>query len=59
MGRKDITDAELDVEGFSIYRADRRDRKGGGVSLYIRSSFSVEVRKISTSSDSRKCYGVR
>jgi len=31
-----ITDAELHIDGFKCLRTDRKDRKGGGVVLYIR-----------------------
>ena len=32
----DITDAELGLEGYVLFRKDRRGRMGGGVLLYIK-----------------------
>ena len=32
----DITNAELGLEGYVMFRKDRIGRRGGGVSLYIR-----------------------
>jgi len=32
-----IFDNELSLTGFSIFRADRASRRGGGVILYVRS----------------------
>ena len=31
----DITDAELGLEGYVMFRKDRMGRRGGGVLLYI------------------------
>ena len=31
----DITDAKLGLEGYAMFRKDRRGRRGGGVLLYI------------------------
>ena len=32
----EILDTEIHIEDFSLYRADRKSRQGGGVALYIR-----------------------
>ena len=32
----DITDAELGLEGYVMFRKDRMGRRGGGVLLYIK-----------------------
>ena len=32
----DITDAELGLEGYAMFRKDRMRRRGGGVLLYIK-----------------------
>ena len=32
----DITDAELVLEGYAMFRKDRMGRKGGGVLVYIK-----------------------
>ena len=32
---KDITDAELGLEGYVMFRKDRMGRRGGGVLLYV------------------------
>ena len=34
----DITDAELGLEGYVMFRKDRMGRRGGGVLLYIKES---------------------
>ena len=34
----DITDAELGLEGYVMFRKDRKGRRGGGVLLYIKES---------------------
>ena len=36
MGNNDITDAELGLEGYVMFRKDRIGRRGGGVLLYIK-----------------------
>ena len=33
---KDITNAELGLEGYVMFRKDRIGRRGGGVLLYIK-----------------------
>src|SRR5664279_886327 len=33
----EITDAEVAVAGFNMYRKDRKGRRGGGVVIYIKS----------------------
>ena len=35
---KDISDAELGLTGYIMFRRDRRGRRGGGVILYIKES---------------------
>ena len=53
--RKDILDAEITMEGFQHYRADRKEgRKKGGVIVYLRNSLArstVELRSKSGNSD--------
>ena len=36
----DITDAELGLEGYAMFRKDRMGRRGGGVLLYIKDTTS-------------------
>jgi len=38
-----ISDTELEVDGFSIFRADRKDRAGGGVLLYVKSTLTAQA----------------
>ena len=40
---KQIMDSEVDIDGYHIIRRDR-NRSGGGVALYIRSSLNYKVR---------------
>ena len=35
-GNKDIVDVELALTGYAIFRKDRRERRGGGVIVYIK-----------------------
>ncbi len=37
----DITDAELGLEGYVMFRKDRMGRRGGGVLLYIKETIPV------------------
>ena len=37
----DITDAELGLEGYVMFRKDRIGRRGGGVLLYIKETTSI------------------
>ena len=39
-GTSDVTDAELNLPGFHLFRADRRTR-GGGVLLYVSESLNA------------------
>ena len=40
---KDISDSELSINGYTIYRRDREHAKGGGVMLYVKDSLNTEV----------------
>ena len=40
---KQIIDSEVDIDGYHIIRKDR-NRSGGGVAFYIRSSLNYKVR---------------
>jgi len=35
----DISDAEISLEGYEMFRRDRGDRRGGGVLLYVKSQY--------------------
>ena len=37
----DIVDAELALTGYVMFRKDRRERRGGGVILYIKESIQA------------------
>ena len=39
----EIGDAELSIEGFSMYRVDRNVTRGGGVVLYIKENLRSSV----------------
>ena len=44
----DITDAELGLEGYAMFRKDRMGRRGGGVILYIKDNiqaYEVQLQK--------------
>ena len=38
---KEIRDAEVQIRGFDLYRADRSNFKNGGVALYVKSSLNL------------------
>ena len=38
---KDITDAELGLPGYVMFRRDRMGRRGGGVILYVKESIEA------------------
>ena len=37
----DITDAELELTGYVMFKRDRIGRRGGGVILYVKESIQV------------------
>ena len=44
---KDITDAELELEGYVMFRKDRMGRRGGGVLLYVKNTipaYEIQLR---------------
>ena len=41
-----ISDAEIQIEGFEVFRQDRLIGKGGGVLLYIRDSLVASALKL-------------
>ena len=47
-----ILDAEVHMEGFQIYRADRSyNRKKGGAAIYLRNDFAVDTEVVSSGSN--------
>ena len=38
-----VTNLELQIPGYDLYRVDRQDKKGGGVFVYILQSYETEV----------------
>ena len=45
---KDITDAELGLEGYVMYRKDRMGRRGGGVLLNVKDTipaYEIQLRE--------------
>ena len=38
-----MDDSHLSLDGFNFYRADREGIDGGGVGVYIRDDFAVEI----------------
>ena len=48
LANKDITDAELGLEGYVMFRKDRMGRRGGGVLLYVKDTipaFEVQLKE--------------
>ena len=48
----EISDAEVNMEGFLLYRADREGRKCGGVAIYLRKDIAKYTVKVTSGSDS-------
>ncbi len=52
-----ITNDEVDIGGYELYRKDRGTRHGGGVALYIRSNLPHEAcEHLSTLTDAEVCW---
>ena len=47
----DITDAELGLTGYVIFRRDRIGKRGGGVMLYVKESIQVYKIKLERKAD--------
>ena len=47
----DITDAELGLTGYVLFRRDRIGRRGGGIILYIKESIQVYKIKLEREAD--------
>ena len=45
-GRPDISDAELAIEGYNMFRMDRQEGIGGGVLLYVNDKLQVSPYQI-------------
>ena len=41
--KSSISDSEVALNGFNLFRIDRLDRSGGGVAIYVNSVFSVSI----------------
>jgi ribonuclease P/MRP protein subunit RPP40 len=46
-----ITNAELDIAGFNLYRKDRIGKRGGGVLLYVKNCILVEEINVNDAKD--------
>ena len=54
----DITDAELGLEGYAMFRKDRTGRRRGGVLLYIKGTIpAYEVQLQEEANIATKPYG--
>ena len=40
-----VTDLEMEVPGYDIYRVDRQNKKGGGICAYVLRTYKTEVLK--------------
>ena len=49
---EDIVDAELALTGYVMFRKDRRERRGGGVILYIKESIQAYEITLKSEADS-------
>ena len=45
VGAKLAINAEVEIEGYKIFRLDRKDKRGGGVCAYIRSPLKAQILK--------------
>ena len=39
------TNTEVNIQGYNIYRPDRKHKKGGGICIYVRNDFKSKVLK--------------
>ena len=54
----DITDAELGLEGYAMFRKDRMGRRGGGVLLYIKDTipaYEVQLQEEANFNEAIRC----
>ena len=49
----DITDAELGLEGYVMFRKDTMGKRGGGVLLYIKETIEVVASKINNMKENK------
>ena len=47
----DITDAELGLTGYVVFRRDRIERRGGGVIIYVKESIQAYEIKLEREAD--------
>ena len=47
----DITDAELGLTGYLMFRKDRIGRRGGGVIVYVKESIQADEIKLEREAD--------
>ena len=52
-----IPDVDVEFNNYSVFRLDR-NRQGGGVALYVRSSLAC-VRRYDLENQILRCYGLR
>ena len=55
----DITDAELGLTGYVMFRKDRIGRRGGGVILYVKESIQAYEIKLEREADYDKLFGAK
>jgi len=46
-----INDAEISLDGFNMYRLDRKGKSGGGLALYVNSKWKSSLCNVLTESD--------
>ena len=59
---KDITDAQLGLEGYVMFRKDRMGRRGGGVLLYVKytiTPYEIQLREEADCEEAIWCKLVR
>ena len=54
-GREGISDKELNLDGYKMYREDRKDKDGGGVLLYVNSDLISSRRYDITNDKYKEC----
>lgn len=56
--KNEIRDAEIKIEGYEIFRADRPNRKKGGVLIYTRNDIAKDTIKIAADSNGEVEYAI-
>lgn len=52
----DIPDECVQIDGYSCYRDDRMDKRGGGILCYVRDTYPAEFQSVASATSAQICY---